>query len=144
MDYSLPGSSVHEIFQATILEWVAISFSRGSSWLRNRTGSPTLHTLYCLSHWRSCNSHPQTSDKHLVSVGDLATQQLLSWLETASLVSTCKANATAVYWRLIESYSEGHWNDIDEKQKCNLLNALILGQALTSHSLFVLSLFVSN
>ena len=31
MDYSLPGSSVHEIFQARILEWVAISFSRGSS-----------------------------------------------------------------------------------------------------------------
>ena len=28
MDYSLPGSSVHEIFQARILEWVAISFSR--------------------------------------------------------------------------------------------------------------------
>ena len=31
MNCSLPGSSVHEIFQARILEWVAISFSRGSS-----------------------------------------------------------------------------------------------------------------
>ena len=30
-DYSLPGSSVHGILQAIILEWVAISFSRGSS-----------------------------------------------------------------------------------------------------------------
>ena len=30
-DYSLPGSSVHGIFQARILEWVAISFSRGPS-----------------------------------------------------------------------------------------------------------------
>ena len=29
MDFSLPGSSVHGIFQARILEWVAISFSRG-------------------------------------------------------------------------------------------------------------------
>ena len=29
-DYSLPGSSVHGILQAWILEWVAISFSRGS------------------------------------------------------------------------------------------------------------------
>ena len=28
---SLPGSSVHGIFQARILEWVAFSFSRGSS-----------------------------------------------------------------------------------------------------------------
>ena len=33
----LPGSSVHGIFQARILEWVAISFSRGSSRLRDRT-----------------------------------------------------------------------------------------------------------
>ena len=33
----LPGSSVHGIFQARILEWVAISFSRGSSWPRNWT-----------------------------------------------------------------------------------------------------------
>ena len=31
MDYSLPVSSVHGIFQARILEWVAISFSRRSS-----------------------------------------------------------------------------------------------------------------
>ena len=29
MDHSPPGSSVHRIFQARILEWVAISFTRG-------------------------------------------------------------------------------------------------------------------
>ena len=34
---SLPGSSVHGIFQARILEWVAISFSRASSQPRDRT-----------------------------------------------------------------------------------------------------------
>ena len=37
MDYSPPGSSVHGILQARILEWVAISFSRGSSRPRDRT-----------------------------------------------------------------------------------------------------------
>ena len=37
MDYSLPRSSVHEILQATILEWVTICFSRGSSRPRNGT-----------------------------------------------------------------------------------------------------------
>ena len=37
MDCSLPGFSVHGIFQARVLEWVAISFSRGSSQPRNRT-----------------------------------------------------------------------------------------------------------
>ena len=38
MDCSLPGSSIHGIFQARVLEWVSISFSRGSSWPRNWTG----------------------------------------------------------------------------------------------------------
>ena len=37
MDRSLPGSSVHGILQARILEWVAISFSRGSSRPRDQT-----------------------------------------------------------------------------------------------------------
>ena len=37
MDYSLPGSSIHGISQAKILEWVAISFSRGSSQPRDQT-----------------------------------------------------------------------------------------------------------
>ena len=37
MDYiSLPGSSVHGILQAKILEWVVIPFSRESSWPRDR------------------------------------------------------------------------------------------------------------
>ena len=30
MDYSLPGSSVHGMFQARVLEWGAIAFSDGS------------------------------------------------------------------------------------------------------------------
>ena len=37
MDCSLPGSSVHGILQARILGCIAISFSRGSSWSRDRT-----------------------------------------------------------------------------------------------------------
>ena len=32
MDCSLPGSSVHGIFQPRVLEWVAISFSNASKW----------------------------------------------------------------------------------------------------------------
>ena len=37
MDCSSPGSSIHGILQARILEWVAISFSRGSSQPRDQT-----------------------------------------------------------------------------------------------------------
>ena len=42
MDCSLPGSSVHGIFQARVLEWVAISFSRRSSNPGIEPGSPAL------------------------------------------------------------------------------------------------------
>ena len=37
MDCSLSGSSIHGVFQARVLEWVAISFSRGSFWPRDQT-----------------------------------------------------------------------------------------------------------
>ena len=42
MDCNPPGSSVHGIFQARIQEWVAISFSRGSSWPREWNHSSCL------------------------------------------------------------------------------------------------------
>ena len=51
MDCSPPGSSVHGILQARILEQVAISFSRGSSQARDGTRfSCTAGWLYPLSH----------------------------------------------------------------------------------------------
>ena len=37
IDYSPPGSSIHGVCQARILEWAAISYPRGSSQPRNRT-----------------------------------------------------------------------------------------------------------
>ena len=40
MDHSLPGSSVHGVLQARILEWVAILFSKGCSQPRYQTESP--------------------------------------------------------------------------------------------------------
>ena len=45
MDGSRQGSSVYGILQARILEWVATSFSRGSSWLNSR--------LLRLLHWQA-------------------------------------------------------------------------------------------
>ena len=46
MDCSLPGSSVHGIFQAIVLEWTAISFSRGSSQPRDWT-----QVSYIVDRW---------------------------------------------------------------------------------------------
>ena len=42
LDYSQPGSSVHGIFQTRILEWVAISYSRGLPDPRIKSTSPAL------------------------------------------------------------------------------------------------------
>ena len=52
MDCSLPGSSVHGIFQTRVLEWIAISFSRGSSRPRNWTQVSLIagRCFYHLSH----------------------------------------------------------------------------------------------
>ena len=57
-DCNPPGSIVHRIFQAKILEWVAISSSRGSSWPRGRTGLSCIscivrQILYYWHHLRS-------------------------------------------------------------------------------------------
>ena len=53
MDCSLLGSSVHGISQARILEWVAISFSRGSSWFRDQTHVSCIAGRFftILYHW---------------------------------------------------------------------------------------------
>ena len=44
MDHRPPGSSVHGILQARILEWVAMPSSRRSSWPRDQTQSPVSPT----------------------------------------------------------------------------------------------------
>ena len=42
MDCSPPGSSVHGIFQARVLEWVAIAFSDGYATFHNNEGAPLM------------------------------------------------------------------------------------------------------
>ena len=67
LGYSLPGSSSKEFYRQVILEWVAISFSRGSSWPRNWThvfyvsciGAISLHNLKleeCYLGWKQKES----------------------------------------------------------------------------------------
>ena len=48
IDYSPPGSFVHKILQARILEWVAMPSSRGSSWLRDPT---RVSDVSCIGRW---------------------------------------------------------------------------------------------
>ena len=57
MDFSLPGSSIHGVFQARILEWFAISFSRGFSqsrdWTRISYTAGRLFTVWATREARS-------------------------------------------------------------------------------------------
>ena len=58
MDCSPPSSSVHGVLQVRILEWVAISCSRGSSWPRDGTGVScvsciVMRILYCCATWEA-------------------------------------------------------------------------------------------
>ena len=45
MDCSLPGSSVHGIFQARVLEWAAIAFSSNPSWTLLKNGWKKQHPM---------------------------------------------------------------------------------------------------
>ena len=56
MDCSLSGSSVYGISQARILEWVAISYSRGSSQPRDQTHISCI-SRWVLSHWATREIH---------------------------------------------------------------------------------------
>ena len=58
-DYSLPGSSVHGIFQAIVLEWIAISFSRLSSWPRV-WAHISWNGRWVLYHWATREALPDT------------------------------------------------------------------------------------
>ena len=60
--YSLPGFSVHGIFQARILERVVISVSRGSSWSRDWTCISS-NGRWILYHWATREALPDTELK---------------------------------------------------------------------------------
>ena len=56
MDCSPPGSSVHGTFQERILEWVAISSFRGSSWPRDQTH---VSCVFCIGRQILCTWAPR-------------------------------------------------------------------------------------
>ena len=68
--YSPPGSSVHGVLQARILEWLAISLSKGSSWLGDRTwGSCIVGRFFTVWATREAN-YPQNTTRRTVRLPD--------------------------------------------------------------------------
>ena len=83
MDCSPPGSSIYGILQARILEWVAIPFSRGSSWTRDQTWvsctAGRFFTIWATREaWNMCiSSKPDNSFLALkLSVDSLYSKQI--------------------------------------------------------------------
>ena len=70
MDCNPPGSSVHGIFQARILEWTAISSSRGSSLPRNWTHISCIgrQILYHWAIWEAWPTHTELRISYSSSV----------------------------------------------------------------------------
>ena len=71
MNYSLPGSSVHEILQARILEWVTMPTSRGSSQPRDQTqASRIAGRLFTI--WATRKAQEYWSELQCPSPGELS------------------------------------------------------------------------
>ena len=65
-DCSPPGSSVHRILQARILEWVAISFSKGSSPPRDQICISCTGT-WILYHWATWEVYLPDTKPHIIA-----------------------------------------------------------------------------
>ena len=88
-DCSPPSSSIHRIFQARILEWVAISFSRGSSQRRQ--------IFYQLSYQGS------PSDYLLLLFSTRLSGSLIDWRD-----SSCSRSRFRLYFHTVLLYYNGY------------------------------------
>ena len=110
MDCSLPGSSVHGILQARILEWVAMPSSRGSSQPRDRTQAfhmQAFHILYHLSHQGSPNYSLLSWKPGLILLWllliSIQTHWLLSYVPLTLIISLFSSFLS----RLVETHTLG-------------------------------------
>ena len=119
MDHSLPGSSVHGIFQARVLEWVAISFSR-VIFPTQGSNLGLLHlrqTLYHLSHQGSPRKLKTFSNLVGLLWWSMCSNVLLIFLLNIlkkffapSLISWIIFKVTISYKRPHQSASLGVWS----------------------------------
>ena len=96
MDYSLPGSFFYAVFQARILEWVAISFSRRSSWPKDQTHISCIgrQIVYHWVTWEALfgDSHPVSVRLICISLIITNVEYLLIYLWCIWIVSLENCN----------------------------------------------------
>ena len=89
MNCTPPGFSVHEIFQAKILEWVAISFFRASSWPRDWT---RVSCISCTAGGFFTTESPGKSHVFKIQTNDLFLDYSQCWLDLRGVL--CCAHST--------------------------------------------------
>ena len=98
MDCSLPGSSVHGILQARILEGVVMPSSRGSSWPRDQTHVCLLSPL----HWQAGSLPLAPPGKPFAWLAlrnrNLPDALHFTFMWVSSYCALCKARASSVLW----------------------------------------------
>ena len=87
MDCSLPGSSVHGIFQARILEWVDIPFTRGSSWPRDWTWFSCIAGRF-FTVWTIREAHGEKIEKIKLNILEDVSCLTLEWSHGCHTVFT--------------------------------------------------------
>ena len=103
MDCSLSGSSNHGIFQATVLEWVDISFSRRSSRPRNQTRVSRIAGR-CFTIWA-------TIDLRLASfflTSGIAKFWILSWKQQGKILSVAQGLLISLVCFKLHTLSAGN------------------------------------
>ena len=101
VDYSPPGSSVHGIFQARILEWVAISFSRRSSRPRDQTQISCVPFMgrWIPSHyttWETLSPHIRNYRQFTENICYIPKE--LAFFSLPSFLSTCLVSSSSFFF----------------------------------------------
>jgi len=91
------GSSVHVIFQERILEWIAISFSRGSSQPRDQT---CISWVSCIGTWILYHCTIWESSPHclLLSYLSFPSIHLFCWCSEAHSVNQAPSSLRVLAW----------------------------------------------
>ena len=85
MDWSPPGASVHGNFQARILEWVAISSSKGSSWPRDQTHITCISSITPKQLLNDNKNNQSTDELVLLVLSEKKGKRMGKWLLSPSL-----------------------------------------------------------